>query len=65
MCQKKKFQNDQIWSLQDSIFNVRIADYYLGCLNGSIFIDINLNENNEVYLKRISFDGYGCGHLNE
>lgn len=38
----------------------RIADYYLGCLDGSVFIDLNLNNNGQIYLQRISFDGYGC-----
>lgn len=38
----------------------RKADFYLGCLDGSVFIDFNLNKNNEIYLQRISFDGYGC-----
>jgi hypothetical protein len=45
--------------------NTRIADYYLGCLDGSIYIDLNLDTNNQIYLKRISFDGYGCCSLNE
>ncbi|MCP4439366.1 MAG: hypothetical protein GY810_10540 [Aureispira sp.] len=38
----------------------RKADYYLGCLNGSVFIDFNCSEDNCIYLCRISFDGYGC-----
>lgn len=38
----------------------RQADYHLGCLGGSVFIDFNLNNIGQVYLKRISFDGYGC-----
>lgn len=38
----------------------RKADYYLGCLDSSVFIDFNLNKDNQIYLRRISFDGYGC-----
>jgi hypothetical protein len=38
----------------------RPADYYLGCLDGSVFIDFNNSHNNHIYLTRISFDGYGC-----
>jgi len=38
----------------------RKADFYLGCLDSSIYIDFNLDENHLIYLKRISFDGYGC-----
>lgn len=41
----------------------RKADYFLGCLGGSVFIDFCTSIENEVYLKRISFDGYGCCEL--
>jgi hypothetical protein len=41
----------------------RKADYFLGCLGGSVFIDFCTSDNNEIYLKRISFDGYGCCEL--
>ena len=43
--------------------NTRPADYYLGCLNGSEFIDFDNCENDCVRLRRISFDGYGCCDL--
>ena len=43
--------------------NSRLADYYLGCLNGCVYIDFNLNEDHCIYLLRISFDGYGCCRL--
>ncbi|GAL87394.1 hypothetical protein MYP_4624 [Sporocytophaga myxococcoides] len=43
----------------------RKADYYLGCLDGSVFIDLNLSDDNRIYLRRISFDGYGCCSLND
>lgn len=46
-----------------SMPNTRIADYYLGCLDGCVFIDFNLDNDNCIYLKRISFDGYGCCNL--
>jgi hypothetical protein len=38
----------------------RKADYYLGCLDGAVFIDFNQSNNNLIFLCRISFDGYGC-----
>jgi len=41
----------------------RKADFHLGCLDGSIFIDINKTNEWLVYLCRISFDGYGCYDL--
>jgi hypothetical protein len=41
----------------------RIADYYLGCLDGSVFIDFNLTTDKLISLRRISFDGYGCCNL--
>ncbi len=41
----------------------RKADFYLGCLDGSVFIDFNLTGNNLISLCRISFDGYGCCNI--
>lgn len=38
----------------------RKADFYLGCLEGSVFLDFNHETNNQISLCRISFDGYGC-----
>lgn len=38
----------------------RKADFYLGCLDGSVFIDFNYTTRNLINLCRISFDGYGC-----
>jgi hypothetical protein len=48
-----------VTSMPDS----RPADYYLGCLDGCVFIDFNNKEDDKVYLTRISFDGYGCCNL--
>jgi len=42
----------------------RPADYYIGCLDGCVFIDFNNKQDDKIYLKRISFDGYGCCNLN-
>jgi len=42
----------------------RPANYYLCCLNGSVFIDFN-NDGNKVVLVRISFDGFGCCHVSD
>ena len=43
----------------------RKADFYLGCLDGSVFIDFNLTKDNLISLCRISFDGYGCCNIME
>ena len=43
----------------------RKADFYLGCLEGSVFVDFNLSNDNLISLVRISFDGYGCCNLDE
>lgn len=37
----------------------RKADFYLGCLDGSVFIDFNQTSDGNISLCRISFDGYG------
>lgn len=41
----------------------RKADFYLGCLDGSVFIDFNFTTDKRIKLRRISFDGYGCCNL--
>ena len=41
----------------------RKADYYLGCLEGSVFIDFDKTDENQISLRRISFDGYGCCNI--
>ncbi|NOQ74007.1 MAG: hypothetical protein GQ574_18520 [Crocinitomix sp.] len=41
----------------------RLADYYLGCVDSSVFIDFNLTSQKKIQLVRISFDGYGCCNL--
>ena len=41
----------------------RPADYYLGYMDGSVFIDFNNCEEDKICLARISFDGYGCCDL--
>ena len=43
--------------------NSRIADYYLGCLDGAVFMDFNQSNDNLISLCRISFDGYGCSNI--
>lgn len=50
-----------IGSMPDS----RPTDYCLGCLDDSVFIDFNNYNSEQIFLKRISFDGYGCCSLNE
>lgn len=41
----------------------RKADYYLGCLGGSVFIDFKQTSDRLISLCRISFDGYGCCNI--
>lgn len=43
----------------------RKADYQLGCLDSSVYIDFNRTVENRILLQRISFDGYGCCNLDE
>ena len=43
----------------------RKADFYLGCLDSSVFIDFNLTSDNLISLCRISFDGYGCCNITD
>lgn len=43
----------------------RKADFYLGCLDSSVFMDFNLAKDQRIFLKRISFDGYGCCELKQ
>lgn len=45
--------------------DTRLADYYLGCLEGSVFMDFDNCEDKRIRLKRISFDGYGCCDLKD
>ncbi len=49
------------WTMPES----RKADFYLGCLDGSVFLDFNLNADKRIQLCRISFDGYGCCNLDK
>ncbi len=45
-----------------SMPETRKADIHLSCHDYSVFIDLNLNHSNLIYLNAISFDGYGyCG----
>lgn len=41
----------------------RKADFYLGCLDGCVFLDFNFTINKRINLCRISFDGYGCCNI--
>jgi len=43
----------------------RSADYYLGYMDGCVFLDFDNFGDDRVRLKRISFDGYGCCGLEE
>lgn len=41
----------------------RKADFYLGCLDGCVFLDFNYTADKRINLYRISFDGYGCCNI--
>ena len=43
--------------------DIRKADFYLGCFDGSVFLDFNYTTDKRIDLCRISFDGYGCCDL--
>lgn len=45
--------------------DTRPADYYLGCLEGSVYMDFDNGRDGRVRLTRISFDGYGCCNLRD
>lgn len=45
--------------------STRKADFYLGGLDSSVFIDFNRTKENCISLIRISFDGYGCCNLDD
>jgi hypothetical protein len=55
--------NDELEFFITTMPDTRPADYYLGCLGGSVFMDFDNYENKRIQLKRISFDGYGCCDL--
>ncbi|MDR2904959.1 MAG: hypothetical protein LBU73_03290 [Helicobacteraceae bacterium] len=38
----------------------REANFYLGCRDGSVYLDFNYTIDKRINLRRISFDGYGC-----
>lgn len=56
---------DNLKFFKTSMPESRKADFYLGCLDGAVFIDFNLSEANLISLCRISFDGYGCCTLKQ
>lgn len=55
--------NDEFEFFVTTMPQSRPADYHLGCLEGSVFIDFDNHDNDRVRLKRISFDGHGCYDL--
>lgn len=44
-------------------FKTRKSDFCLGGLDSSVFMDFDKDESHQIFLKRISFDGYGCYNL--
>jgi hypothetical protein len=58
----EKDMKDELAFFITAMPNSRPADYYLGCLEGSVFMDFD-NYQDCIRLKRISFDGYGCCDL--
>ena len=57
--------NEEFDFFKTSMPSTRKADYYLGCLDSSVFIDFNQTQDNLISLVRISFDGYGCCNLHD
>ena len=49
--------------LKTTMPDSRKADFYLGCLDGCVFLDFNLTADKQITLCRISFDGYGCCNI--
>ena len=45
--------------------DTRSADFYLGCLDGCVYIDFCQSKEGLISLCRISFDGYGCCDLSD
>ena len=43
----------------------RTADYQFSCLGGCVFVDFNQGKDQRIYLKRTSFDGFGCCNLED
>ena len=62
---KQKDMTDNLEFFITAMPRTRPADYYLGCLDGSIFMDFDKDEHERICLKRISFDGYGCCNLTD
>jgi hypothetical protein len=57
--------NEEFDFYLDTMPETRPADYILGCLEGSVYIDFDRCGNGLIRLKRISFDRYGCADLGE
>ena len=55
--------NTQIIFFKTVMPGTRKADIYLGCFDGSVFLDFIISTDNLIFLRRISFDGYGCCNL--
>ncbi len=55
--------NKEFYFFKTTMPDSRKADFYLGCLDSSVFIDFNLTSEKLISLCRISFDGYGCCNL--
>jgi len=49
--------------LKTTMPDSRKADYYLGCLDGCVFLDFNYTTDKRVNLSRISFDSHDCCNL--
>ena len=60
-----KDMTDDLYFFITAMPDTRQADYFLGCLEGSVFMDFDNYEDERIRLKRISFDGYGCCNLGD
>lgn len=57
--------NQEFGFFKTTMPDSRQADFYLGCLDGSVFIDFNQTTEGLISLCRISFDGYGCCNITD
>jgi hypothetical protein len=61
----EKDMNDELGFFITAMPKSRPAEYYLGYFGGSVFIDFNNCEDEQICMKRISFDGYGCCNVED
>ena len=63
MTEERRLMEQEFDFFKTTMPSSRKADFFLGCLDGSMFLDFNYTTDKRIYLCRISFDGYGCCNL--